>query len=240
MRLPAPVAALLRPKRFFAESEYGTSVGASLIAVTLVAVLLTASVAGIGWLFVSSVDGTVAVDNPDRPPEPFCQNPNFEMHEVDCEEPAEIQRDAGTLMWGSLTEYLPFVFAIPYVGWAVVGTLLYAAARLVGGVDSWGDTLAVWGWAMLADAVRALVTLAFFAWLIAGRTITADTEAELTAALEELVAAMPPVTVLALVVGLWQVAIVARGLSETQDVDPVGGAIASGLVIVPLSLLAAL
>lgn len=237
--LPAPLAALFTPRRFFAESEHGSSLRAAAVVVTVVALLVTASFAGIGLLLVSSVDATVTVDNPDRPPEQFCQEPTFEMHEDDCEEPAEIERDAGDLLWEVWSQYVPIVFVGTYVVWLVVGSLLWAFARFFGATESHPDTLAVWGWAMLADLLQAFGALAFFAWLTAGTTITADTEAELLAEVEALLAAVPEFNVLALVVGAWQITVVTYGLSETQDVSTVQAAIAAAVILVPVSLLAA-
>lgn len=240
MRLPAPLAALVTPRRFFAESEHASNVLVALAVVTAVALLLTASLAGLGLVLASSVDATVTVDNPDRPPEPFCEEPTFEAHEEDCQEPAEIERDAGEILWEAFVEYLPLAFVAIYVVWLFEGTLVHLLARLSGGEGRWSDTMAVLGWAMPAELLQAAGALAFFAWLTAGEPITATSEAELQRELEALVAAVPEVNVLALVVGVWQVAVVAYGLSETHDMDPVGGAVAGGLVIVPVSLVAAL
>lgn len=239
MRLPAPLAALLTPKRFFAESEHGSSLRAAAIVVTFVALLVTASFAGIGLLLASSVDATVTVDNPDRPPEQFCHGSTFEMHEDDCEEPAQIERDAGDLLWEVWSQYVPVVFVGMYAVWLVVGSLLWAFARFFGATESHPDTLAVWGWAMLAELPRVFSVLAFVAWLTAGWTVAASSEAELQAELETLLAAAPVFDVLAFVVGVWQIAIVARGLAETQDVPTVQAAIAAAVVLVPVSALAA-
>jgi hypothetical protein len=239
MRLPAPLAALLTPRRFFAESAYGSSFAAAVVVVTAVAVLLALSVAGLGVLFASTVDGTVAVDNPDRPPSPFCESPNSDMHDG-CDEPETIERDAGEMIWEMVVEFLPLIFVATYILWLVQGTVVHLLARAFGGEGRWTDTVAVLGWAMPAELLQAGGVLAFFAWLMAGETITAGSEAQLAAELEALLAAVPEFNILAVAVGLWQVAVAAFGLAEAHDVDPVGGAIASGLVVVPLSLFAAL
>lgn len=239
MTLPAPLAALLTPRRFFAESEHGSSFAAAVAVVTAVAILVSLSVAGLGVLFASTVDGTVTVDNPDRPPEAFCEGPNTDMHDG-CDEPETIERDAGELVWEAVRGLVPWAFLGTYLYWLVQGTLVHLVTRAFGGAGRWSDTMAVLGWATPAALLQALGALAFFAWLTAGETVTAGSEARLQAELETLIAGAPEFNVLALVVGLWQVAIAAYGLAETHDVDPVGGAIASGLVLVPLSLLAAM
>lgn len=239
MNLPAPLAALLTPRRFFAESEQGSSFAAAVAVVTAVAILVSLSAAGLGLLFASTVDGTVPVDNPDRPPEPFCQGPDLDVQDG-CDEPETIERDAGELIWEAFRSLVPWVFLGTYLYWLVQGTLVHLLTRAFGGAGHWSETMAVLGWATPAALLQAFGVLAFFAWLTAGESITASSEARLQAEFEMLLASVPEFNVLALVVGLWQVAIVAYGLAETHDVDPVEGAIAGGLVLVPLSLLAAM
>lgn len=74
--LPAPLAALLTPKRFFAESEHRRDAWNALVVVSAIALLATASYAKMGLLVASSLDATVTVDNPDRPSGPARRRPS--------------------------------------------------------------------------------------------------------------------------------------------------------------------
>lgn len=89
---------------------------------------------------------------------------------------------------------------------------------------------------MLADLLQAFAAVLLFAWLTAGTTIAAGSEAQPGS----LLAAVPEGNVLALAVAAWQIAIVAYGLSETQDASAVQAAIAAAVVLVPVSPLVAL
>lgn len=93
---------------------------------------------------------------------------------------------------------------------------------------------------MLADLLQAFGAVLLFAWLTAGTTVAAGSEAQLRAEPGSLLAAVPEANVLALAVGAWQIAIVAYGLSETQDASAVQAAIAAAVVLVPVSLRVAL
>lgn len=159
------------------------------------------------------------------------------MNEEACEEPAEIERDASDLL---LEMWVQYVFFGTYVAWVLVGSLVFATGRLMGAGVRWSDTLVVWGWAMLADLLQAFGALAFFAWLTAGRTSTAETEAELVSEVEATVAAIPEFNLLPLLVGAWQVVVVGYGLSEIQDISVVHAGLAAATVLLPVSLLAAL
>ncbi|QLD90191.1 YIP1 family protein [Natronomonas salina] len=240
MRLPAPLAALLTPKRFFAESEHRRDAWNALVVVSVIALIATASYGGMGLLFASSLDATVTVDNPERPPEWACETPTLEMNEEDCQRPAEIERDAGDLLLEMWVQYIPHVFLGTYAAWLLVGSLLFGMGRLMGAGVRWSDTLVVWGWAMLVDLLQAFVALGFVAWLTAGRTVTAETEAELLAEVEAMAAAVPEFNPLPLLVGAWQIVVVGYGLSETQDISVVHAALAAAAVLLPVSLFAAL
>lgn len=236
--LPSPLAALLTPKRFFAESDRGTDLTAAVAVVTAVAVVMTLAAALIGQFFANAIEATVTVDNPDRPPEPFCQEPVLETHEDACEEPETIERDADAILWEVWTGFLPWVFVGIYLFWIVAGLFIHAAVRLTGGEGSVTDTLAVFGWAIPAELLQAAGAVGFFWWLTAGETVTASTEAQLIAETEALVATIPEINPLVFIVAAWQIAILAYGLSESHDVSPATAAAASGIVVGIAALLA--
>lgn len=238
MRIPGPLAAFFAPHRFFAESPHGSSFGVAFVVVTVVAVALTAALAGIGLLFVDAIDATVTVDNPDRPPEVFCEGETPEWYEDDCEEPETIDRDAGSILWDVWTNYLPWIFVGTYLLWIVMGLFVHGAARLAGGEGSLAESLAIVGWALPAELLQAAGAVVFFAWLTAGERITADSEAQLGAEIDALVASVPEVNPLAFVVAAWQIGIVAYGLRETHDLSLRAAAVACGVVIGAFSLLA--
>lgn len=119
MRLPAPLAALLTPKRFFAEYRARIEPPSHGSRRDGRRPPRDDPFAGIGLLLALSADATVTIDNPDRPPEQFCHGPTFEMHEDDCEEPAQMERDAGDLLWEVWSQYVSVVFVGMYAVWLV-------------------------------------------------------------------------------------------------------------------------
>ena len=150
-----PQTPLLRPDRFFAERELN---GLRLL---LVAVVLTFSVpvavSGLGWIVTERVDGTVVVDNPDRPSEAYCENAPETMAEG-CDAPAQIEQDVDVSIDRAVGDLLgASILAVP-LGLLVYGGLLHAGSWLLDGENGAARSFAVALWGM-APSVFSLVVL---------------------------------------------------------------------------------
>lgn len=93
----APRTPLLHPSRFF--TERSLHFGRVIIVFALVVFAGLATVYGVGYLLVSHVDGTVMVDNPERPPEMFCDSDmdSVVFDESDCDASRQVERNVDRL-----------------------------------------------------------------------------------------------------------------------------------------------
>lgn len=145
-----PYTPLLRPRRYFATHDVAFVRVAAVFGILLMAGPMT--VYGVGWVLTSSVDGTVLVDNPERPPDVFCP-------EEGCDEPERIERDVDAVLWDLMDRFVGPAFAVyPLV---VLGAtlLLHAGVWLAGRGDGWFPTLAVAAWGLLPAVLLVGVTL---------------------------------------------------------------------------------
>lgn len=164
----APRTPLLRPDRYFAQRNVGLLRGLVLTAVLTVAAM--GAVWGLGVVFADKIDGTVAVDNPNRPPEPFCENgmnATFEQvnaSSFDCGAPAQIERDVDTVVDDAVGQfYVPMLVGLPFL-WLFAGVLLHAGTSLCGGEGRFGESLTVAAWGFTPMLVVLPVSLALL-WL---------------------------------------------------------------------------
>ncbi|ELY78550.1 YIP1 family protein [Natrinema pallidum] len=135
------------PAAFFDEHDPATTLPIALILVVGLAVALGLSTVAVGSMLAGSMDATVTMDNPDRPPEWACEQHGSGLPVDNCDEPATIDRDAGMLVSEAVTDYLGFAVIVPFVLWALGSVVLFGAARLAGGAPSIRGTVALAGWA---------------------------------------------------------------------------------------------
>lgn len=159
----APRTPLLRPDRFFTEREF------HVLRLLAVAIVLTFSVpvavSGLGWIVTERVDGTVVVDNPNRPSDAFCENAPESTAEG-CDAPARIEQDVDVSIQRAVDDLLgATILALP-IALLVNGGLLHAGSWLLGGDGAEGGAtesfaVALWG---MAPAVVPLVALLLVAY----------------------------------------------------------------------------
>lgn len=221
----APRTPLLRPDRYFRARE--PDVARGLAVAVLVTIASVALVGGLGVVFTEKIDGTVMVDNPDRPSEAFCDSdPNSmftEMSEAgfDCDAPAEIERDIDPIIRDALGGfYVSMLVGLPIVV-VVVGVILHVGTALCDGRGGVGNTLAVTAWGFAPILVTMPLGLAALWFLMDPVTITPDTD---PAVLERTVMGslrpwLPVATVLNVASTAWGAVIWTFGLERGRDVS---------------------
>lgn len=223
-----PRTPLLRPDRFFAERELN---GLRLL---LVAVVLTFSVpvavSGLGWIMTERVDGTIVVDNPNRPSESYCENAPA-IADQGCDAPAQIQQDVDVSIQRAVDDLLgPSILALP-LGLVVFGGLLHAGSWLLEGDGGAARSFAVALWGMVPSTFSLVVLLVVVYATFEPLTVTPDTGA--SAFGDHLVAELQPAfriaPVASAVTALWSGAIWRfglvheRGLSGGEATGVAGG-----------------
>lgn len=152
-----PLTPLVRPGSFFAERDFnGLRVLVVLVAVGISVLIIWYAA---GWIVTDRVDGTVRVDNPDRPSDTFCDS-NFDYER--CDQPRKIEKDVDSLfwdVWGRIGGQLLLGLSIL---WVLLGVLLHAGSWLARGeaglVPSFG--VAAWGLVpFLAGGIVPVVVL---------------------------------------------------------------------------------
>lgn len=66
---------------------------------------------GVGWVLTATVDGTVTVDNPTRPPDSSCETAGG------CEEPERIERNVDAVIWDVMDEVAGPAFLVYALRW---------------------------------------------------------------------------------------------------------------------------
>jgi hypothetical protein len=221
----SPRTPLLRPDRYFDDREPDITRGIAVaVLVTLTAVAL---IAGIGFVFTEKIDGTVMIDNPDRPPEGFCETGGTSLPDgfgdsgFNCSAPAEVERNIDSLITGSLGEFYGVMLIGVPIMLLVVAAGLHLATAAVGGEGSFGATatVAVWGFApTLVTTLLGLVAL----WLVMDPvTVATDVEPDILqqTLLESLGPWLPIASVLNIGSLLWGAVIWTFGLQAGRDVS---------------------
>lgn len=227
----SPRTPLLRPDRYFATREFDC-----LRVMAVLGLLVFAGPAtlyGIGWILAANIDGTVMVDNPDRPPDFVCDNGfDSQMYEEGaCDRPAEVERNVDTVLWSALQELVgPAFLAFP-LAFLVTGVLLHTGAWLVEGGDGVVPTFGVAAWGMLPSLVGVLVMLPLMAvWLdpitvLPGQNPGAGLD-PIVSQLEGLRRVTPIVTV---VTAVWGGLIWRYGLEHYRGLDAGAARLVAGL-----------
>ncbi|WP_440770971.1 YIP1 family protein [Natronorubrum sp. DTA28] len=220
---------LLSPASFFDERPPAETLPVAAGIVVLFALCFVGSILLIGTMLAGSVDGTVTMDNPDRPPEQVC-NTHGEM--TGCDEPETIERDMGSMVQEAAHDVLWIGLVGPFVLWLVGGVVLFGAGRLANGDPSFAGSLALAGWAALPEFFRLAAGLGGLWFALEGMTITDPDRA--ATALESAVAPVQPVLLLASLVTLgWQWYLLTGGLTREAEISRAAAAVSVG---VPLGL----
>ncbi|WP_222915872.1 YIP1 family protein [Natrinema sp. SYSU A 869] len=223
---------LCDPAAFFEDHDSAATLPIAAILVIGLAVALGLSTLAVGSMLAESMDATVMMDNPNRPPEWVCEQHSSDMMADNCDEPAKIERDAGTLVSEAVTDYLGHVVIMPFILWALGSVVLFGAARLAGGTPSVGGTIALAGWAALPEFFRLGVGLLALRLALADVTITNPERG--VAVLESALAPVEPFIAVATVLTvLWQWYLLTGGLEREANLSRGAAATAVG---VPLGL----
>lgn len=222
---------VVSPTSFFEEHE---PVETLHIAAGLVVLLMVCTAVGmvfVGSTLAGTIDATVTIDNPDRPPETFCEGgpdmPELRVNDG-CDEPETIERDVGELAQEAIGEYLWVGLLGPGLLWVLGTIVLYGGGRLAGGQPSGWGTLAVAGWAALPELVRLGVGLGGLYVAVSNVTIT-DAESG-PAVIEAAIAPVEPLLLVASVgTVVWQWTLLTGGLAQDADTAWSSAAVAVGI-----------
>ncbi|SFS01506.1 Yip1 domain-containing protein [Halomicrobium zhouii] len=158
-----PRTPLLRPDRYFAQRVPDPVRGLILAVVVTLGFLVTIWL--LGAVFMDRIDGTVAVDNPDRPPEAFCDDgtgSTFEEMDAsafDCDAPAQVDRDVDTILSDALSQfYGPILVGLPIV-LLLAAAMLHVGTALFDADGGFGQTLTVTAWGFVPTLVVMPVSI---------------------------------------------------------------------------------
>lgn len=219
----APYTPLVRPRRYFAAREINFFRVMAVVGVLLFAGPLT--IYGVGWVMTDHVDGTVRVDNPERPPESYCDV-------GDCEEPAQVERNVDGVIWDAMDRLLGPAFLVYPLLLGVLTLLLHGGVWLVGGEQGWFATFAVVAWGVLPSL--AVVVLSLVGLWLTFDPVTLSPGDDVGAALASLEtqaeAFRPYRSAGTLAAAAWGGIIWRAGLIEHQGLRRVEATLSAGLV----------
>lgn len=178
--LEAALQFLRSPGAFFAERPPAETLPIAAGLVVAYALALVVMLLLIGSIMAGSMDATVTMDNPDRPPAQICDTIGERSDSLiaeRCDQPEAIERDAGALLQETIHEFVPYALVGPFLLWGIGGLVLFAAGRLAAGSPSLGGSFALAGWAVVPEFVRLGVVVAAFWVAFRDVTITAQNEA---------------------------------------------------------------
>jgi hypothetical protein len=125
-----------------------------------------AAVYGVGWILADRIDGTVMVDNPDRPPAFVCDD-GFHSDRYDegaCDRPREIEQNVDQLLWSAIEDLVgPALVAFPLV-LLIIGVLLHTGSWAAAGSGGVFPSFAVAAWGLLPSVLSIFVMLPLL-WL---------------------------------------------------------------------------
>lgn len=217
----APQTPLLRPDRYFAERDLHG--GRVLLAVGIVLFSALGLAYGVGHVLTSTVDGTVMVDNPERPPETFCDGnvdpPGYD--EDACNEPKQVERNVDPIIDRAIGEVAGFMFlgmALVLAGFTLV---VHVGSWLAGGSNGLSASFAVTVWGMTPIAVTTPLALVGLSLTL--DPVTLDAATDPASAFADLEAQLQSVgwlgTVSSVVSAVWSGVIWKFGLEHRRDLS---------------------
>lgn len=223
MELPRPISVLFRPQSAFDQRRITLSTAFAIV--LLVAAVHTGSLWVTAGIFADTVDGTVMIENEDRPSDIVCQRDfpetSLEIHTEpppSCDEPKRVPRDLGAYAGEVINNAaLPAGFAI-LLAWLLLAWLVHLISISVSD-RRYRETLAATAWTFVPALLPALSRPIIL-------DITADTYAypntldALAVTVESLAIGFGslPFTVVGLVALCWQGYILFGICTELRDV----------------------
>lgn len=226
-----PRTPLLRPDRFFAERDLHAN---RLLVVGIVLVLsLPVAVWGVGWVITDHVDGTVMVDNPERPPDTFCETAPESMADR-CDAPAQVERNVDELLRDALNEFMgPVLVGFLIVLTIVVG-LLHAGSWMADGTGGVGESIAVALWGLVPSVFALPVAIGLMALLLDPITVSPGSDPALL--VERFRSNLEPMLtwgpVISGITTVWSAAIWRYGLEHKRGLDGIEATLLAGIVAV--------
>lgn len=228
----SPHTPLLRPDRYFAEREV------NFFRVMAVVGLLIAAgpavVYGVGWVLATHLDGTVTIDNPERPPDWVCEGDTGSdvLDDEDCDAPREVERNVDAIMWDAIDEFAgtaPLAYPVALV---VLTLLLHAGAWLFGAENGLFPTFAVAAWGMVPSLVLLPVAVVGLSLALDPVTVTpgADPEVALEPLVAQLRAFEPYGALVTATSAVWGGVVWTYGLVHEQGLPGTESAAIAGLV----------
>lgn len=166
-----PYTPLLRPDRFFAERDI------SRVRMLVIALLAVATFPlamwGVEWILRAHIDGTVMVDNPDRPSEPYCE---VRFMNPECDAPAHVERNFDAALSEALGQFTELFIVVSLVMVVLIGGLLHAGSWLVDGENGVRASFAVALWGQVPGLLGLVFTLGLAYVLLDPMTVTPDSD----------------------------------------------------------------
>lgn len=234
-----PLTPLLRPDRFFAERDHdGRRVLAVVAAVTLVALGVFY---GIGWIVTINVDGTVMVDNPDRPPDFVCDDDSDVLDQSGCDQPRLIEQNVDSQIWAAWhNSAAKLVIGIP-LAWLVLGGLLHVGSALLGGKNGVFSSFAVAAWGLPPTLVSGIVITGVLIVTVDPITVTPTSQDKALRTLQDPFRAVETIRViLTVVAAAWSGIIWRFGLKYERRVNGPAAWVVAGSVAALMAVLALL
>lgn len=233
-----PRTPLLRPDRYFARRTPDPVRGLILAVVVTLGFLVTIWM--LGAVFMDRIDGTVAVDNPDRPPEAFCDDETGSAFEemngsaYDCDAPAQVDRDIDTILGDALSQfYGPVLVGLPIV-LLLAAALLHVGTALFDANGGFAQTLTVTAWGFVPTLVLMPVSVAAL-WVLMD-PVTLSSASDPAAFRDPVMASLerwrPVALALNAVGSLWGAAVWTFGLESARSVTRSQAATVAGTVTV--------
>lgn len=193
-----------------------------------------AVVYGVGWVLAANLDGTVMVDNPDRPPDWVCEeDTNSEVFDdEDCDAPREVERNVDTVLWDAIGELVGPAFLAYPLALAVLTLLLHGGAWLAGADHGVLPTFAVAAWGMVPTLVLLPVSLVALSVTLDPVTISPgmDPETAIDPLVEQIRTLEPYSGVVSAVAALWGGVVWRFGLLHEQGLADTDATVVAGLV----------
>jgi hypothetical protein len=216
-----PRTPLLRPDRYFAERDL--HLGRVFLVFGLVLASALGLTYGVGYVLTTHVDGTVLVDNPDRPPEVFCEAEwdSAVFDEEDCDAPRQVERNVDPIVRQAVGELAGLLFVGMLFVVAGLTLVVHVGSWLAGGTDGVTASFAVTVWGMAPIVVTVPLSLAALSVALDPVTVAAAGDpAAAFADLEAQIRAHAWVgTVSSLVNAVWSGAIWKFGLEHERGLD---------------------
>lgn len=229
-----PSTPLLRPNRYFAERDVNGLHAVAIVAVVTLALLATFY--GIGLILAAQIDGTVSVDNPERPPDRICESDSDVFDQSGCDQPRTVERNVDSQIWMAWHGMAGRLLVSVPLAWLLIGALLHMGSWLAGGEQGL-SSFVVAGWGLAPSLASSVVVLVVLFVTFDPATVTpANQETALEAARAALRAIGPVQEVLTIATSAWSAVIWRYGLTHERGLSGANAWLVAGVVAALLAI----